>query len=117
MKLAQIVATAVGVGLMFTPAVAGYAGTAASDVHRTVGPLVAACGVIAFWPATRDVRLANVVLAAVLVGAPLAGGHPAPATWVALVAAVLLVATVPFGGPDPEARGAGWRGVLSDRGR
>jgi hypothetical protein len=113
MKPAQVVGTLVGLALMAAPAVLGYADALAADVHRTVGPLVASFAVMAFWPVLRDLRWVNPPLVAALVVAPLVGGHPAAATVVAAIATLAVVATSPFGGPDPHQRGTGWRGLVN----
>jgi len=111
-KLAQCSAVVVGVALMAMPAVAGYVDTPAGDLHRTVGPLAVTFAIIATWPATRDVRWGNMVLAAVLAVAPVFSAHSATATGVGVVAAALIAAATPYGGPDPDRRGDGWRGVV-----
>lgn len=113
MKAAQWVGVAVGVWLMAAPAVIGYVDTAAGDIHRTIGPLAVTFAIIALWSVTCDLRWANAVLAAALVAAPLLAGHPATATVVGVASAAVLAAITPFGGPDPQTRGAGWRGVLT----
>ena len=111
-KPAQIVALIGGLWLMAAPAVLGYVDTTAEDLQRTVGPLVAAFGGIALWAVTRDLRWVNLPLVAIVAAGPLFGGHPGAATIVALVTAALIAATTPFGGPDPQRRGRGWRGML-----
>lgn len=115
MKLAQPVGVLVGIGLMVAPAAFGYAGTGAGDLQRVVGPLAATFATIAWWEATVAVRWTNVVLAAVLMLAPLAfdGGTAAA---VALMSGVLLAAATPFAGSPSHRFGGGWLALLHDDG-
>jgi hypothetical protein len=115
-KIGQWVGVVIGVWLMAAPAALDYARTGASDVHRTVGPLVTTCAVVALWTATRDVRWANVALGAVLFVAPAFGRHPTDATVVGFSAAIVLGATAPLGGRDTERRGGGWRAIVREEG-
>lgn len=115
MKPGQIVGLVGGVWLMVAPAVVGYVDTAAEDLHRTIGPVVATFAAVALWAATRDLRWANLPLVAVMAIAPVFGGHPTGATVVAITTAVVIAAATPFGGPDPQRRGRGWRGVIQSK--
>ena len=107
--IAQPVGIAVGLFLVAAPAVFGYAGTRASDVHRTLGPIAASLAFIALWQATKAVRLPNLAVGATLVVAPVIVHHDAEAAAVALTAGLLLVAAIPFAGPDRRRLGGGWR--------
>ena len=117
MKPGQLVAVAVGGLLMVVPGLWGYRGSPAGDVHHTVGPLLIAFGVIAFWTATRDLRWLNLPLAAALLAAPLLTRHSGAAAALAIGAACTVIASTPFGGPDQERRGEGWRGVMEGANR
>lgn len=55
---------------MVAPAVFDDAGSAASDVQRAVGPVVAALGIVALWSILRAARLAVVVPAIALAASP-----------------------------------------------
>lgn len=114
-KLAQPVGVVVGTALMAAPAVAGYAGSGADDLHRVVGPLAASFSLIAAWEATRGVRWANAVLAAALVLGPLAVDHPMAATGTGVAAALALGATTPFGGAPTHRFAGGWASLLPGR--
>lgn len=107
--IAQVVGIVVGVALMAAPAVLGYAGSTASDVHRTIGPTAAGLALIAVWQATRSVRLPNIVLGIVLAVSPVVVDHPADAAVVAVVAGAALVAATPFAGRERRRLGGGWR--------
>lgn len=111
MSPAQPVGMAVGIWLVAAPAVLGYAGTPADDVHRVVGPLAASAALIAIWEATRGVRLLNLVLAAGLLVAPLVAGHPPAATVNALACGAVLLGVTPFGGRSSQSMGGGWRSL------
>ena len=113
MKPGQMAAVIGGLWLMAAPAVLGYVDTTAEDLHRTAGPIIATFGGIALWAVTRDLRWVNLLLVAIVAAGPLFGGHSAAATVVALVTAIVIAAATPFGGPDPQRRGRGWRGILS----
>lgn len=107
--IAQVAGIAGGISLMAAPAVLGYAGSTASDVHRTIGPLAASLALVASWQATRAVRLPNIVLGAALVVVPAVVDHPADAAAVGIAAGVVLAATAPFGGRHRSQLGGGWR--------
>lgn len=113
MKLAQTVSAAGGLVLMAAPAVLDYAGTAAAKVHWTVGPVLIAFAIVAAWQATRAVRWANLVPAAVLVVAPLFTSHPAAALAVGLIVAAAVAVTAPAGGPADRRAGGGWRSLVA----
>lgn len=114
MKFGQWVATLAGLWLMAAPALFEYADAPAADVHRTVGPLFVTFGVVALWPATRDVRWLNVPAAIAVALAPLFGGHPSPTAAVGMLTAAVVIALTPFGGSDPAKRGAGWRAITGE---
>ncbi len=93
---------------MAAPAWLGYAGTAAGDLHRVLGPLAASFALIAWWGATRAVRWPNVILAAALVLAPLAVDHDGAAGAIGVLAGVVLGAATPFAGAPSYRYGGGW---------
>lgn len=69
-------------------------------------------GIIALWAVTRDLRWANLPLAAVLLAAPLFTAHSLAAAAVGIGGAAAVIASAPFGGPDADRRGSGWRGLM-----
>ncbi len=116
MRIAQVGSVATGLWLMFAPVAAGYTGSFADDLHRTIGPLLVTFGIIAVSKVTRALRWANAPLAAVLALAPVFGGHDDRAEAVAVSAALVVLATLPFAGTSRAAQGGGWRAALHPAG-
>lgn len=115
--IAAVASIVAGVVLMVAPALLGYAGSPASDVQRTIGPIVTALGIIAIWSILRGARLAVIAPAVALAASPLMAEHSVPALAVAETIAVLLVAFVTrTGGGATVATGGGWRSLLRDDG-
>lgn len=113
-KVGQIAGVVVGIWLMVAPAVLGYAGSQAGDLHRVVGPVAASLALIAAWEATAGLRWANLALSVVLVGAPLFIHHsPGPGLVVVLSGTALGVAT-PFGGVRTRRIGGGWAALAGE---
>lgn len=113
--IAQVAGAVVGITLMAAPAVLGYAGSTASDVQRTIGPLAGSLALIAVWEATRAVRLPNLVLGALLAGAPLVVDHELDAAIIAVVGGLALIAATPFAGGERRRLGGGWRAAWPAR--
>ncbi len=103
---------AAGVWLMAAPALLGYSGDAAGDLHRVLGPVVASLAVIAGWEATMAVRWPNAAIAAAVLAAPLVVSHTRAAIIVSVVTGVLLGAMTPFGGRPRRRLGGGWRSLV-----
>jgi len=110
-RIAQGVGAIGGLWLMGAPALLGYTDRWASDLHRVIGPLIAAVAIIALWEVTIAVRWPNVVLAAVLVVAPIFGGHPAAAAITGVVTGLAIAVATPFGGCVHHPIGGGWRAL------
>lgn len=116
-KWAQVVGLISGIWLMAAPAVEGYTGTGAADLHRITGPLIASFALVALWPATRELRWVNLVLGAITAAGPLLLAHPLRATLVGVITGIGVMAATPAGGPDPDERGNGWAGLFPTRGQ
>lgn len=89
---------ALGIWLLFSPAVFGSAGAAADSDHL-VGALAVACAMIALAEVGRAVRFLNVGLGAGLAAAPwFFAGAPAGAQWNSALSGALLIAlSLPLG--------------------
>ena len=102
-----------GIWLLFSPSVLGYAdaGTASTS-HLIVGPLIASFAVIAVAQTSREARWINLLLGAWLVLSPVFIGHPpvALANGIAVGMAVALLSLVE--GAKPDRVGGGWRAVF-----
>lgn len=72
----RLLNTALGLWLMFAPAVLGYSTTdaLASSTDRIIGPLVMSAAIAGIWDEIRPLRWVNVVLGALLALAPLVLG-------------------------------------------
>ncbi len=104
---ARILNAALGIWLMAAPAVLGYGGLAA-DLCRIVGPVAAACAIIAINEATRPMRWANLVLGAGLVVLPWVLGFPTGAAVNCAAVGVLFIVCARVRGPLKEQLGGGW---------
>lgn len=106
---AQALSTVVGVWLMAAPAILGYADvTAASAVHRVVGPTAAGFALVAIWGHMRPLRWVNVPLGLVLVAAPLVVTYPLVGAANSVAAGLLLVGLALVRGEVGERFGGGW---------
>jgi hypothetical protein len=104
---AQIVNAALGIWLMAAPAVLGYEG-AACAVDRVVGPVAAACAIIAAHSATRPLRWGNAVLGLGLLLAPWVLRYGWAAAVDSTVVGLLLVTFAALGGRPRQRVGGGW---------
>lgn len=104
---------ALGIWLMFSPAVLAQTG-AAADSARIAGPVLAALACVAIWEATRAVRWANVLVGAYLVAAPLFldFGVAEAAHSVAVGFAAALVAAAPS--RKKHELGGGWTSLFRE---
>jgi hypothetical protein len=88
--LSQAFAAAVGVSLLGAPALLAHGRLEALVVH-ILGPLIAAVGLIASWPALRGLRWLNaslglaLLLAEAIIGAKSAGGRYGACAGMAIV--------------------------------
>lgn len=108
MKLNQLLSMAAGVGLMAAPRTLGYPESAAADLHWIAGPLLAAVAGVAIWDVALALRWVNLVPVAALALGPLLMPHPAAAVVVGEAAAVVVAATLPWGGRQRHRFGGGW---------
>ena len=101
-----LLATALGVWLMFTPSTLGSTGTAA-HVDHLVGALIVTISVIAFADVGRAARFINVLLAAAVIAAPwLLQGATTASKWSDLVAGGLVILVSLRRGPVGERYGS-----------
>jgi hypothetical protein len=112
--IAQIAAALVGVWLMAAPAMLGHDGTLAADVDRVLGPIAASFGIIAAFQATRNVRRANLLVAALLVLLPIPLGHPTAALVNSVACGLLIGALSLVRGRITKANAGGWRALLDE---
>lgn len=116
----RLLNTALGLWLMFAPAVLGYSTTdaLASSTDRIIGPLVMSAAIAGIWDEIRPLRWVNVVLGALLalaplvlgpfLGWPIAGAVNAVATGLAISGIGLIRGRI-----DNEF-GGGWRSIWRD---
>lgn len=108
---ARLANIALGIWLMFAPAVLDYGAPAATS-DRVVGPLTAMFACIAVWEVTRMLRWLNLPLGIWLVAAPLFLDYPAAATWNSVVVGGCCAALALVRGPIRHRIGGGWRALL-----
>lgn len=114
--LPQLAVFALGVWLMFAPAVLGYTGSAAATSDRLAGPAIAAVAFVAASAITRSLRWLNAPAALWLLVGPWVLGYPTAAAVNSVVVGVLVGLLTPLGKPDPGRFGGGWS-VLRKGGR
>jgi hypothetical protein len=112
--IAQIIAAAVGMWLMASPAVLGYEGTAAADVDRILGPIAASIAIIAVFQATRNARRANLLIAVLLLVAPFVFEHTMAAAINSVACGVVIAGLSFVRGRITKQNGGGWRALISD---
>lgn len=108
---AQVINALLGLWLMVSPAVLGF-GNPAADNDRIIGPVIVTFAVIAWWEATRVVRLYNIPLAAWLLLAPWILGYEqiAPIINDMVVGAVVLGLCFVKGKVEQK-YGGGWKAL------
>jgi hypothetical protein len=111
---AQIVNTALGVWLMFAPAVLGHSGTTLANLDRAVGPTVAAASFVAVAQITRSVRWLTLPAAAVLAVVPWFLDAPTASRVNSVAIAVVMLVLAPLGRPDQRRYGNGWTSLWRD---
>lgn len=105
---AQVLNAALGLWLMAAPAVLGY-GAPAETNDYIVGPVIATFAVVAWWEATRAVRLWNVPLGVWLLVAPWILGYGTIQATLNSLAVGLLVSGLAWVQGTVEGRyGGGW---------
>ena len=113
----RLVNVALGVWLMFAPAVLGYStsSTVANAVDRTIGPLVVSAAIVSIWPEIRPVRRVNTFLGGVLIVLPLVltlfVDYPLAGIVDGVVVGLAVVAASLVRGPLDARFGGGWRSV------
>lgn len=113
--IVQLLSAAIGIWLMFAPAVLGYGGKAA-DSDRAAGPLAATVGIIAASEVMRPVRRANLVIGLWLVAAPFVVGFGGVALVNALACGAALAALSFVRGTVRGRYGGGWSSLWRDEG-
>lgn len=109
--IARLVAVAVGIWLMFAPAVLGYEGIAA-DNDRIFGPIGAAFAFVAIWEVMRPLRWVTLPVGIWLAAAPLVLGYDDTGAIVSSILAGLVMAgSTFFGATVEESFGGGWRSI------
>lgn len=108
---AQVINALLGLWLMMSPAVLGF-GNPAADNDRIIGPVIVTFAVVAWWEATRVVRLYNVPLAAWLLLAPWILGYEQTAPIVNDMAVGAVVLGLCFvKGKQEQNYGGGWKAI------
>ena len=116
----RLVNAALGVWLMFAPAVLGHSTTSAvaSGSDRILGPLIASAAVAAIWPEIRPLRWVNVVLGVLAVAGPLVIGPftdwPLSAAVNSVVTGAAVAGLGLLRGKVEGRFGGGWRSVWRD---
>ena len=105
---AQVINAALGVWLMAAPSVLGY-GAPARTNDQIVGPVITTFAVIAWWEATRPVRLWNLPLGVWLLLAPWVLGYGATGAIVnSLIVGALVIGLARVQGTVEGQFGGGW---------
>jgi hypothetical protein len=116
----RLVSTALGLWLMFAPAVLGYSTTSpvASASDRIIGPIVMSAAIAAIWPEIRPLRWVTVVMGALAVLAPLVVGPfvswPLTAAVNSVVTGLAMIASGLVRGEIDSRFGGGWRSIWRD---
>ncbi|MEO8184792.1 MAG: hypothetical protein ABI895_38785 [Deltaproteobacteria bacterium] len=107
----QTLAAAVGVSILAAPAFLAH-GRGEALIVYIAGPLIAAVGLIASWPALRGLRWLNASLGLALLVAEAVLGAKSPGSLYGAFAgmAVVLLSIVP--GSKRHAYAGGWRALL-----
>lgn len=108
---AQIVAVALGISLMASPAVLDY-GEPASTVSWTLGPIAASIAFIAAFAVGRPLRWLNVPLGGSLAIAPWLLDYPTAALVDAIVVGLALVVLSLVTRPSKDEYGGGWASLF-----
>lgn len=106
----QLLAIAVGIGVMAAPDVLGLSEPVSNAFH-ILGPIAVAVGAMAASTVLRGLRRVHLVLGPAIAIAPLVLGGETAAIAVGLGGGVALVGLAFPGGADPAQYGGGWRKV------
>lgn len=108
---AQVINMLLGIWLMASPSVLGFEGTAA-DNDYIAGPVIASFALIAWWEATRVVRLYNLPIGLWLLIAPWVLGYSEDAATINDMVVGALVASLSLVKGKIEGHyGGGWRAI------
>lgn len=116
----RLLNTALGVWLMFAPAVLGYSTSdaVASGADRIIGPLVISAAIASIWDEIRPLRWVNVALGVLLALAPLVLGPflgwPLAGAVNAVVCGLAISALGLVRGDVTNEFGGGWRSLWRD---
>jgi hypothetical protein len=98
-----------GIWIMVSPAVLGFAGTSAAPAYRIIGPLIVSFAVVAWWEETRPVGRANLLTGLALIVVPFVMEFGMVALVNSLVVGVAVAAlSQVWGTYRPETFGGGW---------
>jgi hypothetical protein len=106
-RAAQVVSVALGIWLMAAPAVLSYGGAARTNDH-IVGPVAAACGLIALHEVASSLRCVNLALGVWLLLAPWVFGYELVPLLHSSVVGFLLIGCSFVRGASRQRLGGGW---------
>jgi hypothetical protein len=109
--LTQTLAAAVGVSLLAAPSFLAHGRSEALVVH-IAGPLIAAVGLIASWPALRSLRWLNASLGLALLLAEAAIRSRSPGGLYGSLAGMVIVLLSIIPGSRRHAYSGGWQSLL-----
>ncbi|RIJ42849.1 SPW repeat domain-containing protein [Pontibacter oryzae] len=111
---AQIINAILGIWLMASSAILGYASAKTiPDNEHIVGPIIATFAIISWWEATRVLRLYNVPLAVWLLLAPWVLGYDhSLATANSMIVGALVLGLSFVKGKIEDSYGGGWASLL-----
>ncbi|AKD02009.1 SPW repeat protein [Pontibacter korlensis] len=111
---AQIINAILGIWLMASSAILGYADSKTiTDNEHIIGPVIASFAIISWWEATRVVRLYNVPLGLWLLVAPwVLGFDNTTATINSMLVGAVVTGLSFVKGKIEETHGGGWIAVV-----
>lgn len=113
----RVVAIAVGLWLIFAPAVLDYGGRAEAN-DRVIGPLVASLSLVASWELARAVRWLTLPLGMWMLIAPVALWYAdVPTSMNSVFCGLVVMAMAPLGGNVSGTFGGGWRALVERNAR
>ena len=112
--IARIAEAALGIWLIFAPAVLGY-GPPAAHSDRIFGPLIAAVAIIALWEIARSLRHLNLLFGLWLIAAPLVLGFGGVAAIDSIVVGLAVAALSRAEGRIESSFGGGWSSLWPGR--
>jgi hypothetical protein len=103
----QLITAALGIWLMFAPAVLDYSALSASHA-RIFGPIIAAIGWVSIWEVTRGLRWLSLPCGIVLLIVATGSGYSSPALINSVVLGLTVSMLVFAGGARRSSMGGGW---------